>query len=378
MNVTIAIDSFKESATSTELAEAIKKGIAPYVNQISTVPISDGGEGTIEALSAAFQGEIKSVETVNSFGESINAEYLVTKINGQMTAVVESAKVVGLHYSKGRTEQAYLANSYGLGLLLSKIIAHGITQIIITLGGSGTTDGGLGMLQGLGVELLDSANQKLPVNWQNPLLSASSISLESLDQIGANCNLIIANDVENPYCGATGAAKIFGPQKGLTEEQINRLDDKLCKISVNLHSLGALDLRTTLGAGAAGGLGGAFALLGARMQAGFPLIADLVNLEEKIKQSDWVITGEGKFDAQSSAGKVPYGVASLAKKHGVKTIVLCGSYDSLPENSLFDGIFSIQPGPVTLQKAMEINYTLDNIQQVSGQLFQMLAAMKKD
>ncbi|MGM0123975.1 glycerate 2-kinase [Enterococcus sp. AZ194] len=378
MNVTIAIDSFKECATSEELAQAIKVGIAPYVDNVNTVPISDGGEGTIEALHAAYQGDIRTEATVNAYGEPINAEYLVTSINGKMTAVVESAKVIGIHYSNNRKEQAHLASSYGLGLLLAKIMTSGMKQVIVTLGGSGTTDGGLGMFQGLGATLLDSNNQKLPNDWKNPLLTTQTISLDSLNLIHSDCTFIIANDVENPYCGPTGAAKIFGLQKGLTEDEIKQLDEKLRQVAEMLHSEGAIDLAQLPGAGAAGGLGGAFALLGAKMQAGFPLISELVGLEEQIKKSDWVITGEGRFDAQSKAGKVPYGVASLAQKHEVKTLVLCGSYDELPENGLFNGVFSIQRGPVSLHQAMKKDYALENIEQVSQQVFKLLTPTNKN
>lgn len=373
MKVTIAIDSFKESATSFALAHAIQKGIEDLVETVIPIPISDGGEGTIEAISAALPGEICSLKTVNSFGEDIRADYFLTIINGLPTAVIESSSVVGIHFSNNRKNQAYSTSSYGLGQMISAIIDQEIKQIIITLGGSGTTDGGLGMLQGLGAELFDAKNNRLmPSLHSNPLLSAHSLSLDSLKEKLANVQLIIANDVQNPYCGSNGAAYIFGPQKGLTEEEVILLDEKLTKIAESMQNQGYQDLKLASGAGTAGGLGGAFAWLGAEMQSGFSLVADLIGLEEHLRTSDWVITGEGKLDAQSSAGKVPYGVANLAKKYGTHTLLLCGSYEEIPKQTLFDGIFSIQHEPVSLNQAMDTSYTLKNITELSRQIFQLI------
>ena len=372
MKVTIAIDSFKESATSSALAYAIQSGIEDLVETVTPIPISDGGEGTIEAISTALSGELRTIKTVNSFGEDIHAEYFLTTIDGHLTAVIESSSIVGIHFSNHRKDRAYLANSYGLGLMISEIIESGVKRLIITLGGSGTTDGGLGMLQGLGATLFDSENKQLIFDYSNPLLSTHHLSLNSLNEKLAGIHLIIANDVQTPYCGTKGAAYIFGPQKGLSNEQVALLDKKLEHIADSMLDQGYADLKITPGAGAAGGLGGAFALLNAEMQSGFSLVADLVGLEEQLRRSDWVITGEGKLDAQSSAGKVPYGVANLAKKYGKRTLLLCGSYEEIPKQPLFDGIFSIQHEPVSLQQAMDTTYTLKNIEQLSRQIFQLI------
>lgn len=372
MKVTVAIDSFKECASSMELATAIRQGIKPFVEQVEILPISDGGEGAIETIAAKFSGQLQLVNSVNPYGEAIEAAYFLTTIEGVETAVIESARFVGIDFSKGRKEQSYLGSSYGLGLAILDALNHGVKQLILTLGGSGTTDGGLGMLQALGAVITDVSNQTLPVGGNNPLLLAEELDITGVQAKLADITLIVANDVNNPYCGNTGAAYIFGPQKGLTATHITLLDTQLAQIADSMVKKGFPDLRVTAGAGAAGGLGGALALLGATMESGFTLFAELIDLEQHLADSDWVITGEGRLDTQSSAGKVPYGVAQLARKHGAHTLLLCGSYEEIPEQTLFDGIFSIQREATTLQQAMEKAYALKNIEMVSREIFQLL------
>ncbi|MGC6767507.1 glycerate kinase [Enterococcus sp. LJL51] len=376
MNVTIAIDSFKECATSTELGKAIERGIQPFANPVHVIPISDGGEGAIESVAAAFDGQYIKFDSLNPFGEAIQEDYFLTTIEGIETAVIESARFVGIHFLKGRKEESYLGSSYGLGLAVSDAVSRGVKQLIVTLGGSGTTDGGLGMLQGLGARLFDAAGQLLAAGCENPLLVTHQLEIEKAKQRLAGVKLIVANDVANPYCGRKGAARIFGPQKGLTAAQIEQLDTQLYLTAEYLVQNGFADLRLIAGAGAAGGLGGAFALLDGEMQPGFSIFSKLTRLEEHIAKSDWVITGEGCLDTQSSAGKVPYGVAQLAAKYHTSVLLLCGSYEEIPEQALFDGIFSIQREPVSLQQAMDRDYTLKNIEMISHELFKMLAKKK--
>lgn len=373
MKVTVAIDSFKECASSIELANAIKKGITPFVEELQLVPISDGGEGAIDTIAAHFSGTFQQVETINPYGEIIEEHYFLTTIDGVETAVIESARFVGIHFSNGRKEDSYLGSSFGLGVVLLDAVKRGVKQLILTLGGSGTTDGGLGMLQALGAKITNDTGHLL-TKTTNPLLDAAHLEIEAVQQKLADVTLIVANDVDNPYAGKNGAACIFGPQKGLTAEQITLLDNQLTQIAKEMVVKKYPDLRVVAGAGAAGGLGGALALLGATMKAGFPLFADLIQLEKHLSDSDWVITGEGRLDMQSSAGKVPYGVAQLAQKHKTKTLLLCGSYEEIPEQTLFNGIFAIQREAVSLKQAMNKEYALKNIEMVSHELFQFLHA----
>lgn len=377
MKVTVAIDSFKECASSKELAQAINKGIAPFVEEVKTIPISDGGEGAIEIAAEIFKGELKTVKSYNSFGENISEYYFLTSIKGVQTAIIESARFVGIHFSHNRKELAYKGSSYGLGLALNDAISQGVEQVIMTLGGSGTTDGGLGLLQALGAKIWNKDNQLLKAGCENPLLTAKKIEIDQAAQLTKSIKIMVACDVDNPFCGKKGAAWIFGPQKGMTKNQIMHLDKQLKSVCKNMFKKTNLDLSKTAGAGAAGGLGGALALLGAQMQNGFSIFAELSDLETHIKDSDWVITGEGRLDTQSSAGKVPYGVAMLAKKHQVKTILLCGSYEAIPEETLFNGIFSIQHEPVSLKKAMEKPYALKNIEMISHEIFKLIKKAQK-
>lgn len=361
MNVLAAIDSFKGSASSVELNQAVLNGWMTNGKK-SNQPIADGGEGTTEAIYHTLGGEWKKVQGMDLLFRQKESRYLVTMYNHKKIAIIESAEVVGIDLLSKPTDQTIrLASSFGLGELIKDAIKQQPDEIIIALGGSGCSDGGLGLLQSLGATLVG-------VTEGNPLLSVKELDLHTLMPI--TTKLTIASDVTSPYTGELGAALLFGTQKGGTPDTLAFLDQQAKSIVDQIKTSQSIDLDDLPGSGAAGGIGGALFLLGATMQSGFQLVAELVGLEEQVKEADIIVTGEGRIDQQTIHGKVPYGVALLAKKHHKKIIGICGSREKeLGELTRFlPSIFSIQFGPITLAEAMDPHETLEKVQLLSTAL----------
>lgn len=341
MKLVVAIDSFKGSAGSAELnhcvAEAAKT-VSPTVC-VQAVTIADGGEGTVEALQDALGGEMVWVDTVDLLGRPIRVTYLIAEDQ----AFIESASVIGIDKIIPSPETIEQASSFGLGAVLRDAVQRGCRKLVLTLGGSGTSDGGRGLLESFGSDS-EEFRFTFPKDWQG-------VSLVGL------------TDVKNIYAGEAGYAKVFGKQKGGTKAQIDKMDWQAHQFVLVAKEKMGIDLQKIAGTGAAGGLGAAIILLGGQLESGFQKVATMVGLEEKIKEADLVITGEGRLDAQSRQGKVPFGVAQLAKQYKVPTIAVCGSVareaDWLFEEFL--SVFSIQTEVLPLKLAMEKERTLDNL-----------------
>lgn len=337
MKIIVAIDSFKGSATSAELNDAVKAGILsafPAAN-VTTFEIADGGEGTILALQHGLGGKLISVETVDLLERPIKASYLLA----DKIAVIEAAEVVGIDKITPSALTIQQATTRGLAALFMDAKNRGAREIMLSLGGTGTSDGGLGLLQGLGG------------------------SFEHLPQL-ENVKITGLADVTNVYAGETGYAKFFGKQKGGTAEILEQQDQEARKVAAQVKSQYGTDLQAIAGTGAAGGLGGAIAMLGGTIEAGFPKIAALLGIEKEVKNADLVITGEGRMDFQTANGKVPYGMAKIAEKYNVPTIAFCGALgDDLGEmNEVLLASYSIQRSVLTLEAAMDKQRTLENIQ----------------
>lgn len=359
MNVVVAIDSFKGSATSLELNHAVKEAIEADFSQVEcvSVPIADGGEGSLEAIYTAKGGHFQRCSTVDLLGRSCQTEYLITLKGNKKIAIIESAKIVGLDLIRPCEETLCQASTYGLGLVVKDALKKRVNQIILMLGGSGTSDGGLGFLQALGADTGDA------VHTGNPLLVAEKLDLTKVKQQFAQVNLIAAADVTNVYFGPNGAAKVFGAQKGGSPEIIEKLDQKAQGIATYLQEHNQIVLNQVAGSGAAGGLGGAIVALGGELQSGFELISQFTNLEQMISRADLVFTGEGSIDSQTENGKVPFGIAQLARKFDVPVVVLCGRYTAIKPQlaANFQGIFCIQSAPISLEEALKKENTLLNI-----------------
>jgi glycerate 2-kinase len=373
MNVLIASDSYKDSLSAFEVGEAARKGILsalPSAN-VENSPMADGGEGTLDALLTCLDGEEKEVKVHDPLMNIVIARYVV--LNGD-TAFIESARSSGLPLVPFEKRDPMKANTYGLGEQIKDAILSGYRNIVISLGGSATNDGGVGMLQALGWRFYDEDGEELGAEG-NPLLKTASFSdnerLPGLEE----CSFTIASDVTNPFHGEKGAAHIFGKQKGATSEGILELDAGLVRFASLLDKAYGIDVQHVAGSGAAGGLGGSIvsALKGV-LQSGVETIMELTGLEEKVMQADIVFTGEGSLDQQSLMGKVPVGVAGLAKKHGKKVIGIAGRIDTdLAEvNQYLDAVFSIQTECRSLKEALRGEVTREQIQVTVEQIVRLL------
>ncbi|WP_125767060.1 glycerate kinase family protein [Lapidilactobacillus wuchangensis] len=367
MKVVAAIDSFKGSATSAELNQAFFQQISSPELSLISVPIADGGEGTMAAIKAARGGHYQKVTTIDLLGRPLTTEYLVTKIAGVTTAVIESAKIIGLDLIVPSATTIQQASSYGLGLVLRQVITSGCQQIYLSLGGSGTSDGGLGLLAGLGAKINGQS-----LNKDNLLNDFRELDLTPIQSLLRQVKLTALVDVDNPYAGPKGFAPVFGPQKGGTATILQSQNQQAAQVLTVIKQQYQLDLNQLPGAGAAGGLGGALALIGAKLAPGFATISQLVQLPTICQDADLIITGEGRIDGQTDGGKVPLGVAELGQQLKIPVVAICGSRAEKIGRleKLVLGVYCIQSGPVSLATAVDHQQTLMNVSQLGVSLLQ--------
>lgn len=353
MKIVIAPDSFKESLSAPEVAQAIGRGIkraAPQAH-ILCIPMADGGEGTVEAVLAATQGQAHISRVENALGKPIDAKWgwLPTQ-----TAIIEMAAAAGLEHIPADSRDPMRASSYGVGELIRYALDAGAKHIVLGLGGSATNDGGAGMLEALGLRLLDDGGQHVD-RGAVALNMLARIDSSGFDKRLAAVEITIASDVNNPLCGATGASAIFGPQKGATPEQVKILDAALEHFAKCCAEKLGTDASTLPGAGAAGGLGfAALAWMGAKFRPGVEVVAEIGGLAAAVQGASLVITGEGRMDAQTLLGKTPMGVATIARHAGVPVVAIAGSLGKDYQALYAAGIhaaFSLVAGPCTLEEA---------------------------
>lgn len=354
MKIVIAPDSFKESLTAREVAQAIAQGVLDVLPdaQVVLVPMADGGEGTLEAVLAATDGQRQSLNVADALGRPRQAHWGWLP---EHTAVVEMASAAGLEHIAAHERDPMRANTYGVGQLLRQALDAGARRIVLTAGGSATNDGGVGMLCALGLRLLDQDGKAVPAGARG-LRHLAKVDASDLDKRLAATEIVIATDVRNPLCGPNGASAIFGPQKGASTEMVRELDQALMHWADITAQATGQDHRDSPGAGAAGGLGfAAMAWLGAKTRPGVEVVAELTGLQAHMAHAQLVITGEGRLDRQTLAGKTPWGVLKLAHAQSIPTIALAGSlgegYQALYEQGLC-AAFSLTAGPVTLAQAL--------------------------
>lgn len=355
MKVVIAPDSFKESLSALEVANAIELGfkqIFPNAHYVK-LPMADGGEGTVQAMVDATQGSIVELEVSAPLHNKVTGFYGV--LGDGKTAVIEMAAASGLHLVARSKRDPLLTCSFGTGELINHAINNGIKHIIIGLGGSATNDGGGGMLKALGVKLLD-VNQAEISAGGGGLSQLDNIDLSELNPLLTQVQFSIACDVDNPLCGIKGASHIFGPQKGATEQTIKILDDNLNIFGQKLELASGKDIINVPGTGAAGGMGAALlACLNSTLTPGIEIVTTALNLAKHVKDADLVITGEGRIDSQTVFGKTPVGVAKIAKQHQCKVIALAGSlacdYSVVHEHGI-DAAFSVLPRVMNIDEAL--------------------------
>lgn len=354
MKIVIAPDSFKDSLSAQAVADAIATGLAEAWPEAELIkcPMADGGEGTIEALLAACNGRLMSASVSGPLGDPVDARW--GWLADSRTAIIEMAMASGLQLLALEQRNACVSSTRGTGQLILAALDAGAQRIILAIGGSATNDGGSGMLSALGARFLDVDNTPLPPGGL-ALADLARIDLSGFDPRLSAVQVEIAADVDNPLCGPNGASHVFGPQKGASPAQVMALDAALgCFADHSAQILGQ-DLRDSPGSGAAGGMGfAAKAFLNASFRAGVEVVADLTGLEPLLTGADLVITGEGRFDAQTLRGKTPLGVARVAQRQGVPVIVLAGTLGEGYEQLYSHGIsaaFALASGPMSLEQA---------------------------
>lgn len=354
MKIVIAPDSYKESLSATQVAQAIEKGfreIFPDAEYVS-MPVADGGEGTVDAMITATQGVRMSSPVTGPLGQQVMAEWGIS--GDGKTAFIEMAQASGLALVPPEQRNPLLTTSRGTGELILHALEKGAQNIIIGIGGSATNDGGAGMVQALGARLTDEAGEEIGFGGGS-LLQLRNIDISNMDSRLAHCVINVACDVTNPLLGEYGASRIFGPQKGATESMIRTLDYNLDHFADIIKSALNVDVKNVPGAGAAGGMGAALmSFLGAELRSGIEIVTEALNLEEHIHDCTWVVTGEGRLDSQSIHGKVPVGIASVAKKYHKPVIGIAGSLTkdvAVVHQYGIDAVFSVLSSIGSLEEA---------------------------
>ena len=339
MRILIAPDKFKGSLTAIEAAAAIAEGaLRVYPDAVATqFPVADGGEGTLEAaVAAGYEERLNAV--VGPILAPIGAAWAFRKdAAGRATAVIETAQASGLAHMEPTPQNALRAHSYGCGQLIAAALDAGATEIVLGVGGSAMTDGGSGALRALGLKPLDAAGNVVPLGG-GALSDVVALDASGLDPRLAAVNFRIAVDVRNPLVGSTGAAHVFGPQKGADEDAVERLDAGLRNWASLLREATGRDVNVP-GAGAAGGFPASFlGFTQATLEGGFALVAGLTGLAGQLKEADLVITGEGSMDSQSLTGKAPIALADAARELGIPVIVVAGRILVTPEDLAGHGV----------------------------------------
>ena len=343
MRIVVAMDSFKGSLTSVEANRAVREALARH--DVVEVPISDGGEGFLDAwLWTHPQAEVVTQDVLSLDGTVRRARYGWSERTRE--AVIEVAEASGLTLIDVLDPWHY--SSYGTGLQIKHALERGATRITVGLGGSATVDGGKGLLEALGVRFLDETGHVID-SFPHQLERVAQVDWTGLLPEARHVEWRMASDVTNPLLGPNGAAAVFGPQKGVAPDDVARYDAMLAAYADCFDG----DRTDLPGAGAAGGIGFALDQLGAVYVSGIEDVVRWSNLEETLRTADWLITGEGRFDAQSLHGKAPYGLARLAHAHGVPTLVFAGQTEwiTVPDVGI-RAVFPIVSRVMTLEEAM--------------------------
>lgn len=374
MNIFIAIDSFKGSLSSLQAGNAAAEGISRVFPDahIRVAPVADGGEGTAEALVGALNGQMQSVTVRDPLGRDIASQYGIVPPH---TAVMEMSAAAGLTLLAPQERDPRRTTTYGVGQMIRHAIGKGCRDFLIGIGGSATNDGGAGMLQALGFDLLDGSGQPIPYGAAG-LAALREIRCDNAMPELAECSFRIACDVNNPLCGENGCSAVYGPQKGADSAAVTEMDGWLARYARLVQSVFPAADPDTAGAGAAGGLGFAFlAFLNGTLVRGIDLVLQQLNAAQHIAAADLVITGEGRLDAQTVMGKAPAGIAALAKQYGKPVIAFAGSVTEQAKvcnDHGIDAYFPIVRGVCTLEEAMDSKNAAQNLSDTAQQVFRLL------
>jgi glycerate kinase len=351
MKIIIAPNAFKETLSAVEVADCIERGIKRIWQEtdIEKFPLADGGDGTVDALVSAMGGKIIAAEVTGPLGKKVQAE--IGLLGDEMTAVVEMASASGLRLVPLEKRNPLRTTTYGTGELIKACLDRGAKKIIVGVGGSATVDGGAGMATALGAKLLDKSGKPIESGGEG-LKNLFRIDCSQLDSRIKHTKFIVAADVDNPLLGKRGAARVYAAQKGATPKMVGELEKYLTNFARVIEKDLGLEVANVPGAGAAGGLGaGLVAFLNARIKQGVDIVIKAWGLREKMKNADLVFTGEGSIDRQTLYGKVPFGVAKIARKYGVPVIAIAGNVEDgayMLSKYGIEAIFSTTPRIMTL------------------------------
>jgi glycerate kinase len=357
MKIVIAPQGFKGNLSALLVGKAIEAGIKRAFPDTITVlkPMADGGEGTVQALVDATGGQIKVTKVTGPLGKThVMARWGI--LGDGVTAIIETATVSGLTLIPHHNRNPLTTTSYGTGELIREALNRGYRELIIGLGGSATNDGGAGMAQALGVRFLNNRGQSIPFGGA-ALANLDCIDTTNFDRRLVCSDIIAACDVTNPLCGPEGASCIYALQKGATPKMVAELDAALSHFADIIQKETGENVRNIPGTGAAGGLGMALMFfLKAKLKSGINIVIHYSGLVEEVKDADYVFTAEGRIDNQTAYGKVPAGIADIAKIFNVPVVVIAGEivdgYQTVYEHGI-DAVLSIAPGPITLKQSMK-------------------------
>lgn len=378
MKAVVAIDSLKGSLSSMEAGNAIAEGIyrADAEAKVEVRPLADGGEGTVDALVQGMNGSLRKVRVTGPLGDKVDAAYGI--IEEAKMAVIEMSAAAGITLVPDEKKNPLFTTTYGVGEMIRDAIEKGCRKFVVGIGGSATNDGGIGMLQALGYDFLNSKGNAVPYGAKG-LEDLAEIRKEHVLPELAQCEFKVACDVTNPLCGPLGASAVYGPQKGATPEMVREMDQWLAdyaKLAANCSEKADAEHP---GTGAAGGLGFAFlTFTNAVLESGIKIVLEETKLEQYIQDADIVITGEGRLDGQTAMGKAPVGVAKLAGKYKIPVLAFAGSVTKDARKSNEEGIhafFPILRGITTLEDAMDAENARRNLMETVEQVFRLIVAI---
>lgn len=378
MKAVVAIDSLKGSLSSMEAGNAIAEGIyrADAEAKVEVRPLADGGEGTVDALVQGMNGSLRKVRVTGPLGDKVDAAYGI--IEEAKMAVIEMSAAAGITLVPDEKKNPLFTTTYGVGEMIRDAIEKGCRKFVVGIGGSATNDGGIGMLQALGYDFLNSKGNAVPYGAKG-LEDLAEIRKEHVLPELAQCEFKVACDVTNPLCGPLGASAVYGPQKGATPEMVREMDQWLAdyaKLAANCSERAAAEHP---GTGAAGGLGFAFlTFTNAVLESGIKIVLEETKLEQYIQDADIVITGEGRLDGQTAMGKAPVGVAKLAGKYKIPVLAFAGSVTKDARKCNEEGIhafFPILRGITTLEDAMDAENARRNLMETVEQVFRLIVAI---
>ena len=369
MKIVIASDSFKGSMSSLDVATAASAGVIEVYpdSEIVSVNVADGGEGTVEAIVDALGGEIVKVQVSDPLGRKIETSY---GIAGE-TAILEMAAASGLPLLTVEERNPWATSTLGTGEMIMDAIARGCRKFLVGIGGSATNDAGVGMLQAMGFRFYDANGELITQGCGGMLGSIARIDDSLVSAAVKEAQFTVACDVDTPFCGPEGAAPVFAPQKGADAEMVKRLDEGMASFAKVITEKYAINIVPVAGAGAAGGMGGAFrAFLGATLKKGIDMVLDAIDFDTTIQGANLVITGEGKVDFQTAKGKTAAGVLNRAKQQHIPVVAIGGCVemcDSLVQMG-FAGIYPILEEKVPLEIAMQRDFAMNNVRKTVAKI----------